>query len=234
VPPDCCRTDYDAIFDDRMARREASAYRRDGPRADTRRLVEAITAAGVEGATVLDIGGGVGVVGQELLAAGAASLTDVDASRAYLATAQAEITARGWADRATFRFGDFVALAPTLDPADVVTLDRVVCCYPDWEALIDASTAHARRMLGLVYPVDRWWMRAGAVIGNVALRLFRQSFRFHVHPVARIDARIGAAGFVRRMQHRGLVWQVVLYERPNDVQRDTASLELDPLLPVPR
>lgn len=217
MPPDCCRTDYDAIFDDRMARREAAAYRRHGPRGDTRRLVEAIADLGVDGATLLDIGGGVGVIGQELLAAGAVSVTDIDASRAYLATAETEFTARGWRDRAEFRFGDFVAIAPTVGPADVVTLDRVVCCYPDWEALIDVSTAHARRMLGLVHPVDRWWMRAGTTIGNLGLRLFRQSFRFHVHPVAQVDARIGAAGFDQRMLHRGLVWQVVLYERTHDV-----------------
>ncbi len=95
----------------------------------------------------------------------------------------------------------------------MVTLARVICCYPDWIALVDASVSHARRLYGLIYPVDRWWIRAGASVGNVLLRLVRQSFRFHVHPTRAVDARVRAAGFARVLGRRGLVWQVVLYER---------------------
>lgn len=35
-----------------------------------------------------------------------------------------------------FRYGDFVSLAPDLETADLVTLDRVVCCYPELEPLV--------------------------------------------------------------------------------------------------
>ncbi len=126
MPASCCTTDYDAMFDARTARREAQAYRRKGAGGTTRRLVEMITAAGVEGATVLDIGGGVGVVGTELLLAGAVSLTDVDASAPYISVATHELRRRGFADRATFHHGDFVELADELADADIVTLDRVV------------------------------------------------------------------------------------------------------------
>lgn len=211
--PDCCRPDYDAVFDDRAARRELAAYRRRGTTGTTRELLEAIRNAGVEGATVLDIGGGVGVIGSELLAAGATRLTDVDASRPYLATAREEIERRGFADRAAFRYGDFVELAGEIEPADVVTLDRVICCYGDWTALVDRSTERARRLYGLVFPRDRWWMRVIVAAGNLGLRLFRQRFRFYVHPERAVDERIRAAGFEVVHHRRGIAWQSVLYRR---------------------
>lgn len=213
MPDHCCRPDYDALFDSRMANRDLEDYRRNGAEGGTRALIRAIAERGIEGATLLDIGGGVGIIGQELLAAGASRLTDVDASRAYLDAARWLAEQRGTADRGEYHYGDFVTLAPAVAAADVVTLDRVVCCYADWRALVDASVAKAQRLYGLVYPVDRWWIRIGATLGNAALRLMRQSFRFHVHPTRAIDARVRAAGFERSFERRGWIWQVVLYER---------------------
>lgn len=213
MPKTCCQPDYDAIFNDSAARRELAAYRRSGPTGTTRRLVDAMKAAGVEGARVLDIGGGVGVIGSELLASGAAWLTDVDASRAYTEAARSEVERRGFADRATFRTADFVEVAAEVGSAEVVTLDRVVCCYGDWVALIDRSVEKATNLYGLVYPNERWWMRAIVAGGNAVLRLFRQSFRFYLHPERAIDARIRAAGFERRFHHRGWLWQTVVYAR---------------------
>lgn len=213
MPESCCRPEYDAIFNDRTARRELDEYRRKGARGSTARLIDAIKTLGVDGAKVLDIGGGVGVVGTELLLAGAARLTGVDASQAYLAAARLEVGRRGFAERATFRYGDFVELAPEIDGADVVTLDHVICCYGDWHALVDRSVERAGRTYGLVFPVERWWIRAVARAGNVALRLFRRQFQFHVHPEGEVDARIRAAGFDRRFHHRGVIWQTAVYAR---------------------
>lgn len=210
---DCCQTDYDALFDDRAARRELSDYRRRGARGTTSRLLDAIRREGVVGASVLDIGGGVGVIGAELLRAGASSLTDVDASRPYLAAARSEIDRRGYADRATFAHGDFVALAPEIAEADIVTLDRVLCCYGDWMGMVDRSVERARRLYGLVYPVDRWWMRLSVGIVRGISRLFGQPAPFAVHPDAAVDARVRAAGFEPILEARGIAWQTVLYRR---------------------
>lgn len=201
------------MFDARAARRELAAYRRSGPTGATRRLVNAIAAAGVEGARLLDIGGGVGVIGVELLTAGAAWLTGVDASHAYVAAARSEVERRGFGELATFRNADFVEVAADVEVADVVTLDRVVCCYGDWVALVDRSVERARRLYGLVYPNERWWMKIIVGTGNLCLRLFRQSFRFYIHPERAVGDRIRAAGFERRLHHRGWLWQTVLYER---------------------
>lgn len=217
MPESCCRADYDTIFDDRTARRELADYRRKGAAGTTARLIDAVRALGAEGAEVLDIGGGVGVVGTELLLAGAARLTDVDASHPYLAAARLEVDRRGFGERATFRYGDFVEVASEIAPADIVTLDRVICCYGDWTALVDRSVERARRTYGVVFPVERWWVRAVVGAGNLGLRLFRKRFKFHVHPERTLDARIRAAGFERRFHHRGVIWQTAVYARTRPI-----------------
>lgn len=168
---------------------------------------------GVAGAAVIDVGAGVGAVGFGLLEAGADRLIDVDASRAYLAAAQDEAERRGVRDRATFHYGDFVGLAPGLEPAEIVAMDRVICCYHDWRAITSAAASRSSRLIGLVYPVDRWWMRLSVRMLNLWLRVRRRSFRSFIHPVSAIDAQIRAAGFERRFLQRGLVWEAVVYRR---------------------
>jgi hypothetical protein len=124
-----------------------------------------------------------------------------------------EAERRGFGDRAAHRYGDFVELADEVEPADIVTLDRVICCYADMPALVGRSVERARRLYALVYPVDRWWIRLIVGVGNGVLRLFRQSFRFHVHATRAVDRLIRSHGFERRLHHRGVVWQTFLYSR---------------------
>lgn len=208
------------MFDEESVRRDLADYREHGPQGPTKDLIQAIRkegAAELEGATVLDIGGGVGVIGHELVASGAGRLTAVDLSHSYLDAARDEATDRGYADRAEFRFGNFVELAPQLEDADVVTLDHVLCCYRDWRSLVSASTARARVLYGMVYPVDRSWWRAASVLGNLVLWVSRSDFRFHIHPDRAVDRFIRSAGFERRYRRGGFLWQTVLYRRIGDV-----------------
>jgi SAM-dependent methyltransferase len=200
-------------FGEAAARRSLRAYRRSGPPRTTAWLIEGLQAGGVEGMTVLDIGAGVGAVHLELLAQGAATATDIDGSPAYVAAAREEATRRGIAERIRYAVGDFVALAPDTEPADLVVLDRVVCCYPDMEALVRLSVAHARRRYGLVYPRDTWWIRAGSRILNTLARLGRQKVRAHIHRTAAVDRIVRAEGFAPRFQRRNVFWQVAVYER---------------------
>jgi magnesium-protoporphyrin O-methyltransferase len=211
--PSCCRVDYDALFNDRDAKRQLDDYRRSGPARHTQRLLDAIVAEGVSGATLLDIGGGIGAIQHELLAAGAVTSVDVDFSRPYLAAARLEAERRGLGDREEHRYGNFVDLAEEVEAADIVTLDRVICCYPDMRALVGRSVDHARRLYGLVYPVDRWWIRLGAGLVNAFLRITRQGFRLHVHRTADVDAIVRSHGFERRSHERGLFWQSLVYRR---------------------
>jgi len=200
-------------FGERQARRDLNAYRRNGPERTTRWLIEGLAAGGVEGLSILDIGAGVGAVHLDLLRVGAASAVDVDGSSAYVEAAREEAARQGRADVVRHLAGDFVALAPSIEATDLVALDKVVCCYPDMDALIRLSVARARRRYGLVYPRDTWWIRAGERVMNVVFRLARQPIRIWIHPTAAVDAIVRAAGFRLATHRAGIFWQVAVYER---------------------
>jgi magnesium-protoporphyrin O-methyltransferase len=200
-------------FGERQARRELAAYRRRGPDRTTAWLIDGLAAGGVAGSTVLDIGAGIGAVHLALLEAGAVSAVDVDGSPAFVEVARAEARRAGRAAVVRHETGDFVALAPTIAPADLVALDRVVCCYPDMNALVRQSVARARRRYGLVYPRDTWWIRVGGLLLSAVARLARRRTRAYVHRTREVDALVRAAGFTPSLQRATLFWQVVVYER---------------------
>lgn len=233
-------------FDDRVARRELRRYRKRGPTGTTGRLVDAILAecGGAAPGTFLDVGGGVGVIQHELAAGGAPSGTHVDASPAYLSVARSEAERLGHADRVRYIEGDLVAMAGVdrgmvagmdgaivagadgataagadealVPPADIVTLDRVLCCYPDMPALVDASASRARRLYGVVVPREHLLMRLAAATLNLIQRLRRRPFRVFLHGMDRIDARIRRHGLRRVFHEDSLLWQIHLYRNEGD------------------
>jgi SAM-dependent methyltransferase len=206
---DCCPN----TFSTKDAESDLKRYLQKGPDRTTRELIDAILSRDIHGATVLDVGGGIGAVQLELLAAGAARAASVDASEAYVEVARAAAEQRGFGDRTSGRVGDFVALAPEVEAADIVTMDRVLCCYRDMPALVAAAAAHARRMLGLVYPRDAWWNRVMARLIGAWGWLTRDTTRWHLHDDREIDRLLRALGFSRHQVARDLIWQVVVYER---------------------
>ena len=214
---DCCSPEdspFDREFNARTAEEDLRAYHRDGPTGLTRHLIDALSAGGIEGRTVLEIGGGVGTVRHELLHSGARAAVDVDASRAYVAAARGEAERQGHAARVDYRVGDFVSLVDEIAPADVVALDRVLCCYGDMASLVARSAALARRRYGVVYPRDTWLGRMAIVSINVGLRLSRSPFRAYLHRTADVEAILSAHGLVRSLHRTTLIWQLAVYERP--------------------
>jgi 2-polyprenyl-3-methyl-5-hydroxy-6-metoxy-1,4-benzoquinol methylase len=207
-----CRS-VNTIFDKGTAERDLKAYRSRGPGTTTRLLIEALKAAGIEGRTLLDIGGGVGVVQHELLKDGARSAIAIEASSAYLQAARQEAERQGHTDRMSYHQGDFVEIVPHLSQADIVTLEKVICCYPDMHALVGLSSARAGTLYGVVFPRDTWWMRLGGRMANLFLRLQRNAFRFFVHPTEQVEAVIRANGLERHSYRKTFFWQVIVYSR---------------------
>lgn len=201
------------IFSSKEAEGDLKRYLREGPSSSTKALIDAILAEGVEAATLLDIGAGIGAIQLGLLGAGAARAESVDATEAYVQTAQAEAARRGFGERVTGRVGDFVAVASELPRADFVTLDKVVCCYPDLPALLGRAAEHANRAVGLVYPRQTWWNRVASRLLAAWGRVTRDPTRWHIHPTADIDAVLDHAGFERHEVRRELIWHVALYRR---------------------
>jgi len=174
--------------------------------------LQAIQERGLSGFSLLDIGGGVGAIQHELSGSGARDIVNVDASAAFSQAARQEAERRGYADRAEYHVGDFVRLADSLAPADVVTLDRVVCCYDDMRGLVTGAAQKAQHILGLVYPNDSWYARLGMGLLNLFQRITRNPFRVFIHPNQEVEGIIQEKGFERVFFERGFFWRVVVFE----------------------
>jgi hypothetical protein len=215
VSSSCCQPDdFDRIFDEKHARSKARAYARNGLTGDAQRIAELVRERLAPGYSVLEVGGGIGEIGLELLRDGAARVLNVELATQYERVAAELIRERGLDDRVARRVGDFVREGDTVPHADVVVMNRVVCCYPDGDALVGAAAVHARRYLALTIPVDRWWIRLGIRMGNAFLALRRNTFRGYVHSTRLVVDAAQRRGLRLAEQHRGLIWQLIAFERP--------------------
>jgi SAM-dependent methyltransferase len=210
----CCTppSEYRRLFNRRIARLDARRYRKRGLPRSAKGLV---TLAGdVRGASVLDIGGGLGTLGIELLEAGAAKATNVELSPGWEDAATALLAEHHLGDRVERHVGDFVADEELVQPHDVVVLHRVVCCYPDVEALVGTAAGHARQRLLLTYPRERALSSVGVRAVNLWLRLTGCGFRTYAHPVASILEAAARQGLeLESRAPQGPVWENAAFVR---------------------
>lgn len=212
MPCNCCEI-TDNTFGEDSARGDVRSYRKRGPAKQTKLILQAIRSLSLQKAELIDIGGGIGVIHHELLDDVADQATHVDASSAYLKEAKTEAARRGHAERVHFIHADFTDVASEIPPADVVTLDRVVCCYPDFRRLLKAAAEHSRGALAMTYPRETWYLRIGLKIINFFQRLRKDPFRVFLHPIAEMDALLKREGFERISLRRLFVWEMALYQR---------------------
>jgi len=211
--PGCCDpSGYRQVFNSKEARRAARAYRRKGLDSTAGPMVDALRKRGIEGASILEVGAGVGSAQIELIEAGASGGVAYDLSPAHQRIGSELLAEHQLADRVEWRLADFVADgdAPS---ADLVFLNRVVCCYPDMTGMVDAATTSARRLLAMAYPRDRWWVRFGIATLNGFFRIVRTSFRVFVHPTTEIARRTADAGLEEVASGRTMIWEWHVWER---------------------
>lgn len=220
----CCQCQgIETFFDKKVAIKKLREYRKKGPDKTTRMLIEVLEAEGVGRMTLLDIGGGIGAIQHELLAVGVSSATSVEASPAYIEAAKDETERQGRKDLVTYHHGNFVDLATDIAPADIVTLDRVICCYDDMQALVGLSSARAKNLFGAVYPRDTWWTKIGFTIINFGLRVKGNPFRIFIHSTEAVDGLVRNNGLEQRFYRKTAIWQVVVYARRTYQERPEVS-----------
>jgi magnesium-protoporphyrin O-methyltransferase len=201
------------MFGARFAKRMAARYRKRGLDPTARTIVELVTQGGVRGATVLEIGGGVGEIHLELLRRGAASATNLELSPGYEPEAAALIEEAGFRGRVQRRLVDIAADPAAVEPADVVVLHRVVCCYPDFAKLLGAAADHARQQLVFSHPPRNAVSRAVVATQNLLFRAMGRDFRTFAHPPEAMLAVLAEHGLQPRAAHSGRVWQVAAVSR---------------------
>jgi magnesium-protoporphyrin O-methyltransferase len=212
---DCCSPKgYRWVFSERSARMDANRYRRKGLDGTSRRIVDFVKSQGVEGRSVLEVGGGVGAIQIELLKAGASRATSVELTPTYEEAAGELLREARLADRVERKVMDFAQANGQVDTADIVIMNRVLCCYHDMPRLAGAAADHTRGLLVMSFPRAGWWMRAGLGIANFMLWATRREFHIFVHPPARIFATSEQHGLARALDQRGLLWTVAALRRP--------------------
>jgi SAM-dependent methyltransferase len=202
------------FFNRRIAERDLRRYQRRGPDTSTRMLLTELRRWPLQDLQLLDVGSGIGVIAAELAASGLAGATLADASPAYLELARRNVGSRYGSRPTQFILGDFAATSATLPEADVVTLDRVVCCYPDAGALLSAAAARSRRLLAFTHPLRRWYLRAGFAVMNFFFWIVRNPFRIFVHSPQQMASVLETAGFIRAAHRESFLWSFYLYRRP--------------------
>ena len=211
---DCCEPDgYDGVFSTRFARRAARRYRRRGLSRSARAIVSFLTEQGIEGATLLEIGGGVGEIQVELLRRGITHATNLEISTNYEAEAARLLEGAGLQGRVERRLLDIAQQPDDVDVADVVVMHRVVCCYPDYEKLLGAASSKAGRLLVFSHPPRNAVTRALLWWENFWRERKGDAFRSFAHQPAAMLSVLDQAGLRTTYRWRGIGWSVVGLER---------------------
>lgn len=195
----------------------AKSYRRrfakKGFETSQQQLIEGITQANYQGKTLLEIGCGVGHFHQILIEQGAKSATGIELAAKMLAEAKDWARQRGLAGKTNYIEGDFISVAPNLESADIVIMDKVVCCYPDADSLIHSSLEKCHSAYALTYPRKIWYTRLGTQILALILKLAGSDFRPYVHDPKQIELWITEQGYNKIFQNQTAVWLTQVYKK---------------------
>jgi SAM-dependent methyltransferase len=215
MPCSCC--DFGGAaerqFSEKRATKDLAQYLSKGPGSTTRLLLAGLETAGPLHGRLLDIGSGVGVLLFELLERGVTSAVGVDLSSAHVATASREASRRGRSDATRFVHGDFLDVARDMPSAEIVTLDRVVCCYPEYERLLEESLRRAGRIFAFSYPLDLWYVRAWVGLENVGRQITGNAFRSFIHSASAMENVIRREGFALLNRRSTRTWRADVYTR---------------------
>ena len=211
----CCQCQgIESMFDKKTVKRKLKRYLKKGPSKTTSMLLGAIHKKGVQGLDFLDIGGGIGAIQYDFIKAGASNGTSIEASSAYIDLVKEEILQNGLAEKMDFKHGDFTTMASEdVDTADIVTLDKVICCYDDMSELVRLSSKLARKIYAVIYPRDIWWTKLAFLIMNFYPRIKGSSFRVFIHPTKKVEEIIFGNGLKRNYYATTIFWQVAIFTK---------------------
>jgi 2-polyprenyl-3-methyl-5-hydroxy-6-metoxy-1,4-benzoquinol methylase len=206
-----CNCGLNEIFTERVSRHDARKFRRRGLDKRARKLVRALQRKiDLEGRSTLEIGIGTGGLTVELLRRGVARAVGVDAIANQLAYARELAQEFGVADRLELREGDFTSISSNIGNADVVVLDRVVCCYPDWRTLLDAAATRAGAAVAMSYPRVSWYNRVWISTANLGMRVLRRTFRLHLHSPVAMHNLLRERGFTPQVVGHRFAWELLI------------------------
>ncbi len=191
----------------------AQRYRKRGLEPVQKRLLEGIGQVPVDGASVLDVGCGIGTILLALLKDGAEKAVGVDMSEGMLSHARRFAEESGLAARVQFVEGDVTRLAQQIPVSDITVLDKVVCCYEDVGALVQTATSKTRRIIALSHPREHFVMRALVAGHTILTKLLGWGFHPFWHDWAEMRSQIVSEGFRLHYENTTFAWRVLVFHR---------------------
>ena len=210
----CCQNNlYNSTFDRKRAQEELANYRANGPKENSLPLINMLKKLELKNASVLDIGSGVGAVILELFDQGISHATYNDFSTAYSEAFQEEVSNKAVDKQVEFHLGDFLEEHQKIEQADLVTLDKVICCYKNYEGLVSISAQKAKKWYAYSAPRDVWWVRFVYFLKQKIRWIENNPFRSYVHPIQKIENILSKNDFKKIRSTSNWEWETVVYEK---------------------
>jgi len=208
----CCKTTYDTTFDLKRANKEMTQYLKTGPKKSTKYLLKPLQEWIQVEDSLLDIGSGVGALIWELLENGIDHVHYIEISDAYSKVFKEQVASKALEKQVNILTGDFTEHHPSLPQVDVVTMDKVICCYQDYRPLVKLSLQKARKVYAYTILRDIWWVKAVNKVESL-IKSFTNYLRTHIHPTAEIEEMVVSQGFKKIYQKSHREWLTVIYTK---------------------
>ena len=207
----CCGADL--FFDKKTSDKKYKIYLKKGPSRVTAKMIEQLEKQEVEGKSMIDIGGGIGALQWWFLGVGGHATIGIDASSGYLKQAEEHSKTKGWETKSEFILGDCVEIYPQIESAEFITLDKVVCCYPNYKEILEATCDKATKAISLSYPMDGFISEAIRKMGDFFMSFKNNPFRPFIHSVKDIRLVFEQKGYKRVAHNLAFPWHVETYEK---------------------
>lgn len=205
----CCGADL--FFDKKTADKEYRKYLKKGPSRITAKMISQLEDQDIGGKSMIDIGGGIGALQWWFLENGGNNTVGIDASSGYLKQAEDHAKNKGLESNTKFLLGDCVEVYPQIEKAHYITLDKVVCCYPNYKEILEATCEKATEAISLSYPMDGIISQAIRKMGDILMSFRDNSFRPFIHSVKDIRNLLEQKGFHRVIHTLAFPWHVETY-----------------------
>lgn len=206
----CCGADM--LFDEKTAKKEYAKYLKKGPDRVTAKLIEQLSTV-EKGRSLIDVGGGIGAIQWWFLNQGGESVYGIDASSGYLSLAGQHALKKNWTSNVLYFMGDFTDKKDDLPMADHTTLDKVICCYPNFENIVKAACDKSHKSVSVSYPMDGIIAQAFRSVGVVFMKLKKNPFKPYIHPVRNVRQSFSNHGFKISQRDLKFPWYVETYIR---------------------
>ena len=207
----CCGAER--LFNLKAAKKELKKYKKSGAGKPTQALIDAISSSEMKDKSLLDVGGGIGAIQWAFIKNGGAKTTDMDYSDGYLDVAKEYAIENNWTEQTAFQQGDFLEDGDAIEKHDFVTLDKVVCCYPDYKGLLTKALNKTNHTIGMVYPLGGVVAKMVVFFAKIGLKLMGNPFHPYIHPVAFIRQTVLDQGFESVHSSVSFPWHVEVYRR---------------------